>query len=220
MSFWGRRDRWCPQKQRGPPPQERTATLDRLSSFQAAKPQPKTPRRDSDILSEITWEIFAWFLRQGVPSPALLYPELPRRARVVFHEDQPFFDLAEDVGEDGVDALIFLARDDLGDCCDLVAWNSSRRKIASWFGAAALLGADDILAPRLTPEGALPIYRTPLEWLRAGREGVVIVEACRAALELRDFGPLAAEDQIHGLELQRLFRRTEPEIYVPERRAA
>jgi hypothetical protein len=113
-------------------------------------------------LSGITWEIFGWFLRRGVRSPALVYPELPRHARVVFHKEQPFFDFADDVGEDGEDALIFLARDGLGDCCDLVAWTSSRRKIASWFGAAALLGVDDILVPRLTPEGALPIHRTPL----------------------------------------------------------
>jgi hypothetical protein len=116
-----------------------------------------------DTLSEITWEIFARFLHEGVRSPALVYPELPRRGRVVFHDERPVFDFADDVCEDGVDALIFLARDDLGDPCDLVAWTSSRRKLASWFGAAALLGADDILAPRLTPEGALPIHRTPLE---------------------------------------------------------
>ena len=135
---------------------------------------------------------------------------------------QPFFDFADDVGGERVDALIFLPRNDLGNPCDLTAWTSTRLKLASWFGAAALLGADDILAPRLTIEGALQVHRTPLGWLRAGRDGVVIIDPRRATVELRDFGPLADEDQAHGLELQQLLRRMEPKIYVPEpiRRAA
>jgi hypothetical protein len=64
------------------------------------------------------------------------------------------------------------------------------------------------------------VHRTPLGWLRAGREGVVVVEARRAAQLLRDFGPLAGEDEAHGRELRELFRRQEPRIYVPERRLA
>ena len=175
-----------------------------------------------EVLPDITWKIFAWLLRQGAPSSALVYPESPRRARVVFDADQPFFDFADDVGGERVDALIFLPRNDLGNPCDLTAWTSTRLKLASWFGAAALLGADDILAPRLTIEGALQVHRTPLGWLRAGRDGVVIIDPRRATVELRDFGPLADEDQAHGLELQQLLRRMEPKIYVPEpiRRAA
>jgi hypothetical protein len=61
-----------------------------------------------------------------------------------------------------------------------------------------------------------------MNWLKAGREGVVIIEANRAILELRDFGPLAVEDEAHSHELRALFRKREPEIFVPnaERRAA
>jgi hypothetical protein len=186
----------------------------------------KTAAEDAEVrfeaVQDIRWPTFEWFLRQGVPSPALVYPEMPRRARVILYDDRPVFDFADDVGDDdaGVDAMIFLARDDLGGPCDLVAWTFGRRKLASWYSAAALLGAEDIRVPRLTPEGALPVHRTPLGWLKAEREGVVIIEERRGALELRDFGPLAAEDEAHGLELQMLFRNREPQIYVPERRAA
>ena len=79
-------------------------------------------------------------------------------------------------------------------------------------------GADDILAPLLNRERALPVHRTPLGWLKAGREGVVMVETHRAVQLLRDFGPLAAEDEAHGRRLRELFRKQEPRIYVPERR--
>jgi hypothetical protein len=40
-----------------------------------------------ELLPDITWKIFAWLLRHGALSSALVYPESPRRARVVFHAD-------------------------------------------------------------------------------------------------------------------------------------
>jgi hypothetical protein len=175
-----------------------------------------------DQLPEIPWITFQWLMKRGVPPQALMHPELPKRARVVFLEGLPYFDLAEDVGEDGVDALIFFARNDLGEPCDMVAWALSPKRLASWYGVVAVLGADDILAPRMTSRGVLMIHRTPLNWLRAERSGVVIIEPNKAVLELRDLGPLAAEDEAHGHELRALFRKREPEFFVPnvERRTA
>jgi hypothetical protein len=173
-----------------------------------------------EALPELTWKTFSWLLGKGVPSAALIFPETLRRARVMFHHDQPFFDFAEDHGEDGEDAIVILARDDEGFPCDLAAWGCRSRRLAARWGAASLLGAEDILAPRLTPEAALPVHRTPLGWLASGRAGVVIIEARRAAIVLRDFGPLAGEDEEHGHSLRSLFRHNEPHIYVPERSAA
>jgi hypothetical protein len=113
-------------------------------------------------LPELTWEAFSWFLAKGVPSAALIYPETLRLARVSVHSDDPFFDFAEDDGEDGEDAIIFLARDDTGFPSDLIAWTCGSRRLAAHWGALCVLGADDILAPRLTPEGVLLVHRTPL----------------------------------------------------------
>ena len=71
------------------------------------------------------------FLRgQGVSIDALAEPELPAFAEVSFHEGQPLFDFA-----DGDGALIFLARDEEGDPCDLVAW-SAKKRLAAWYGDA------------------------------------------------------------------------------------
>jgi hypothetical protein len=160
----------------------------------------------------------AWLRTQGVTSEALAEPELPRRAQVVFRPDAPLFDFAEN-GDDGAEAPIFITRDDAGEPADPVAWSCRLGKVAAHFGAVAVLGADDILAPRLSAKAALPVHRTPLGWLRAGRAGIVILAEC-AAVALRDFGPFAAEDEAHGRELRRLFRRREPRIFVHETRAA
>ncbi len=32
-------------------------------------------------LRDLTWRTYSWLLAKGVPSPALVYPELPRTAR-------------------------------------------------------------------------------------------------------------------------------------------
>ena len=69
-------------------------------------------------------------------------------------------------------------------------------------------------------EVALPIHRTALEWLQAGREGVVFLAPERAVIELRDFGPFVVEDVEHGRELRHLFRSREPQIFLPKMRAA
>ena len=162
-------------------------------------------------------EVLSHLRGRGVSADALSEPELPRMARVRFNGS--FFDFVED-GDGGGGALIFLARDDMGKPADLVAWSHRHKELASHFGAVGILGADDLLAPRLTAEAALAVHRTPFEWLLAERCGVVILDPDRAAVELRDFGPFAAKDEQHGLMLRALFRANEPKVYVPIRRAA
>jgi hypothetical protein len=168
-----------------------------------------------EALPEIGRLTNEWFLRQGVLSSSLVYPELPRRARVVFSKDLPLFDFSDEDGERVVQAVVFLARDQDGEIADLVAWSPSPPRLASWQGATALLGAEEILAPRLTQEAALWVHMTPLDWLKSDREGVVIIDPTRAYLALRDFGPFFAHCDDQALELLKLFKPREPRIYVP-----
>jgi hypothetical protein len=170
-----------------------------------------------DSLPYPSLEVLSCLRGRGVSADALCEPELPRMARVRFNGS--FFDFVE-AGDGGGEALVFLARDDIGKPADLVAWSHRHKGLAPHFGAVGVLGANDILAPRLTAEAALAVHRTPFEWLLAERCGVVILDPDRAAIELRDFGPFAAQDEQHGLMLRALFRTREPRIYVPERRAA
>jgi hypothetical protein len=103
------------------------------------------------------------FREVGVSPEALSAPELPARADVVFHDDRPLFDFADDAGDGrAVAGFIFLARDDEGDPCDLVAWSPQAKRIAAWYGVAPLLGTDMLYAPRLDPEGALQVFEEPL----------------------------------------------------------
>ncbi len=67
------------------------------------------------------------------------------------------FDFVEDDGEDEEDAIIFLARDDEGVPSDLVARTCGSRRLSTHWGAVSVLGGDDIVAPRVTPEVALVV---------------------------------------------------------------
>jgi hypothetical protein len=145
-------------------------------------------------LPSLEWGEFSRLIGLGVPAPALVWPELPARATVVFDRKRTQFDFAEEVGDEAaISAFLFLARDEDGEPADLVAWAPRVNRLASWFGAVALLGAEDLSAPRLTKERALAVFETPLGWLRAGREGVVVIDPRGAAPPLRLAEPLVAE---------------------------
>jgi hypothetical protein len=66
-------------------------------------------------LSDMTWRTFSWFLAKGVPSPALVYPEMPRMARVAF--SRGLFDFADEGADDSAEAMIFLARNCFQETC-------------------------------------------------------------------------------------------------------
>jgi hypothetical protein len=128
-----------------------------------------------------------------------LYPDpWPRVALVVFNPRPRLFDFADDVSDDddeAVDALIFLAIDELGEPDDLVAYAEGHPTCA-WYDHAAFLGAENLLGPRLHDHG-LYVHKTPLDWLAFRQEGVVIIDMRRARLRLIDEllcvtdGPLA-----------------------------
>jgi hypothetical protein len=88
----------------------------------------------------------------------------------------------------GVRAATFAVIDG-GEIIDIAAWQPRSGKFASWRGQAFCLGdLDDIFNPATYfAGGALRIHRTPLEWLKAGREGIVILrpELCNAYLAHR-----------------------------------
>jgi len=167
-----------------------------------------------DRLPSLRWSEFERFLNGGTPARALVYPELPGRARVVFFPDRPLFDFAEDVGGDAVvSAFVFLARDESGDPCDLVAWAPGEARVAAWLGRASMLGLDQLWQPRLMQEGALPVCETPLEWLRAERRAVVILDPTRARWSLFRTN-LIVSDVAYGCRLREALRWPAPQIFV------
>jgi hypothetical protein len=167
------------------------------------------------LLPPISWPEFSGLTREGICAPALIRPHLPARASVVFDRRQPLFDFAEDAGGEGAaSAFVFLALDEEGEPADLVAWAPQARRLAAWFGASPLLGAENLWSPRLTKEQALAVFESPLGWLRAGREGVVVIDPRRSAPLLRLAEPLVAESIDHGQRLRRRLTVRPPRVYV------
>lgn len=103
---------------------------------------------------------------------------------------------------------------------DLVAFDVADPTIFGTLeGCGVLLGADQIENPSSYLGGRpLLVHRTPLSWLRAGCQGIVVLDERRAAARLAGaLGNLLAEDLDHARELHRLMGRAFPtsRIRVP-----
>lgn len=158
-----------------------------------------------------------WLQEQGVPRAALHNPDVLARADVVF--GPRYFAFNDEMpGELTMSAIIILAYDGEGVPADLVAWAPRSRQVATWLGRVAVMG--DVGAPRLASHGALAVYTDPLGWLRAGREGVCIVDAALAHHHLQDVGPYAVEDADTGVFLEEILARPRPNILVVLKDAA
>ncbi len=114
--------------------------------------------------------------------------------------------------EDGVGAFVVIARDDMGDSADLVAFEPKAGWTAPWLGHVPMLGLHDLLAQR--DDGPLRVHRGMLEWLQDDRAGVVIL-APGEARRILEGQTLQADDLDHGEELRRLLTPPRPRIVVP-----
>jgi hypothetical protein len=154
-------------------------------------------------------------VRAGIPKTAIWRPDCIARASVVFHPKR-LFDFAEEVKDGGEvgDAYIVLARSEMGDVADLVAWQPRSSNVASWLGRTAILGAECVYRARLSGNGALVVHDDPLAWLRAERRGIVILDAKRAAGLLYCVGPLSVSDRERARDLRSALTRRPPRILV------
>jgi len=134
-------------------------------------------------------------------------------ADVLFRPASPF-DFAREVGAVFrlVAAIIIPVHDEAGDLVDLAAWNPDDGALALWHGVAAMLGAENIFAPRFSEP--LLVHETPLDWLRAGRRGVFIIDPQRAAPLLRLGEPLGVKREAHGRRLRQALTIPAPRIVV------
>lgn len=90
---------------------------------------------------------------------------------------------------------------------DHVAWPNDRpSEFATAAGRADLLGADQVDNPASSYGGRpLLVHRTPLSWLRASCQGVVVLDERRAGARLAGaLGNLAGEDEEHARQIARL----------------
>ncbi len=128
---------------------------------------------------------------RGIPAMALIRP-LPIGVDIVAFSRLSFEFVRYRQADVALRSYILPALDELGELQDLVAWHPKSGSLGSWLGRSALLGAEHIFGPRL--DEVLPVYETPLDWLRAERWGCVPIDMKRAATVLRDGAPLGAAD--------------------------
>ena len=147
-----------------------------------------------------------WLIARGVPSSAMTAPWPILSSRVVFDGLYGF-----DFNIEGDQALIFKA-EDRGEQADLIAWDLRTGNIASWHGNTFCLGDLDQIDNPATyfAGGYLRIHASPLYWLIAGREGIVILRPNFAYAHLRYCRRLLCDDPPHAEKVERLLQAPGP----------
>ena len=115
-------------------------------------------------------------------------------------------------------AVVFMARDDLGNPLDLAAWEAETGRLALLIGRVSMLGQDNLYGWRIGEP--LVVHETPLEWLKAGREGVFVTDPQRASPLLRMAEPLGVKRSEFGRQLQAALTIRAPRIVVSAQRRA
>ena len=89
-----------------------------------------------------------------------------------------------------ISAFILVALNPEGEFTDLVAFRGGENGFAaSWLGRIGMLGEEQLDRAR----DELRVHGNVTSWLRAGREGVVVIDPVRAAPMLRDAGSMVVE---------------------------
>jgi hypothetical protein len=147
----------------------------------------KFDRAFGDPSDDTIW----WLLRQRIGRAVLSSPPI-RAAPVEFLGDGRFY-----FNEACPKALVLPALD-YGITIDFVAWSARMAELASWRGLAWCLGDQEQIENPATTwcGGVLRIHRTPLEWLQADGEGIVIIDPARAAVMLKGVAVSFAEPEL------------------------
>ena len=158
------------------------------------------------------------FIEQGIPPIYLARTWLGvwaflQRDRVVMQGDG--FEFARYLPRATPDeisaAFIFVLFDCEGQPVDLAAWRPNA-DLALWRGRVWALGEEQVGAPR--PGEPLRVHGNVLDWLRTGREGIMILNAPIAAWALRNAGTLAVETREAADKLRDLLTIPPPPVVV------
>jgi hypothetical protein len=158
-----------------------------------------------------------WLRGQGVSRAAILYSWPIGATNVTFHGK------AFELDATGERVLTFLV-EDCGEAIDIAAWQPRTGKLATWLGAGFAIGQEAIFNPATYFAcGALHVHETPLQWLQAEREGIVILRPDLANAYLANRPRLACSDAAYARQVEQWLQPPKPtvEIFVAvEERAA
>jgi hypothetical protein len=151
----------------------------------------------------------------GVAQSDLAVPDMVLAAQVAFFDRTFAFPDELDEPQEVTSAFMMICRDDYGDAIDLAAWSPSTERMATWLGRAWAIDQFRMLSPRLSDHGALPVFQTPLQWLQAGRRGIVILDRDKAQWRIAYLGcSLIVDDVSHGQSLRRALTIKPPKILI------
>ena len=183
--------------------------------------------------SQVQPRHFDWLQRQGVPHDFLWrgaqrfgvhgiipsndgsYEPIDDGQRAVIIPTIPLLSPAEWCDDDDVD---------LEDIGDLVAWFP--QKPGRWWvrtGSTPILNADAIAGAEIFDE-ALKVYSTPLDWMRAAGDGIVVLDpVAHLGMYLGSVRQLVCDTVELGREIDRRLRDPAvrlPQIFIPDTREA
>lgn len=144
-----------------------------------------------------------WLVRQGVPPRAIIIPDSLMLARGRRARDGIF------EPDDGGDFWLTWPQGD-----DRIFWRPKTGEIATEWGRTFAIGEDVVDNPGTTALGSwLKIYADPLSWLRANRNGLVVLRWEWAFEWLRDVQRIAVAEEVLPL-YKRHMRPRLPELAV------
>lgn len=118
-------------------------------------------------------------------------------------------DLPKHESRPGLPVAVLQAIDEDGETTiDLVGWPIDQpERFATMFRHASILGIANLWNHPNLMDDPLTVHRTPLEWIKAGCEGIVILDMQRAAYILNEVpGRFCCRDIEHAAELAKAMR--------------
>ena len=156
------------------------------------------------------------FVQRGISLEFLFSPYPVLGAEVVFLTNG-YFEFSDDYYDDtSFDHAFIILVEGCSGVIDIAAWEPKSGRLALWLNRAVALGEEQIWLPRIH-DYPLRIWRTPMKWLAASREGLVIVRREAAFHSVGTLSSVVAEDVDHGIELETLLTPPKPRtrILVP-----
>jgi hypothetical protein len=164
------------------------------------------------------------FAALGISGLDLANPDMVLKAGIILDDggNTIVFEHHTDT-DSGTDAFILPVEGTFG-IVDLIAFDPETGLLATWLGRAFAINEASIWEPNLDGY-PLPVWRDPIGWLKAKREGIVLLKPQQAYSYLDHLPGVIAEDVQHGEELEKLLwtpRRKVPVFLRDEieRRAA
>ncbi|WP_095087624.1 hypothetical protein [Mesorhizobium sophorae] len=145
-----------------------------------------------------------WLIKNGVTTMAMVNPEAMLLAQGERAPDGRF-----EPEENGMFWFVFEELD------DVVFWHPRSNRLATLDGRAFALGQDAIWnASTYSFDGHLNIFSDPLDWLRAKRDGCVVLDWTRAFDRLAGAPRVSVDEKVLFLYRRHMHPPQLPELYV------